>query len=74
MLLQTSDEPSPSANSHSSYLYLLAQRASLDFISLSNGSTSLPTTRVPEKPFLSQPLDLDPTRNSQQYSRSGINE
>ena len=73
VLLQTSEEPS-STISQTSYLYLLAQRANLDYLSLSNAAPSISTDRIPENLALSQPLGLDSTRNSQQYSRSGINE
>jgi hypothetical protein len=73
VLLQTSEEPS-STISQTSYLYLLAQRANLDYLSLSNSGPSTSTDRIPENLALSQPLGLDSTRNSQHYSRSGINE
>lgn len=74
VLLQTLDEPPSSTISKSSYLYLLAQRANLDYLSLSNAGPSISTDRIPENLTLSQPLGPDPTRNSQHYSRSGINE
>jgi hypothetical protein len=74
VLLQTSEESSTSTISQSSYLYLLAQRANLDYLSLSNAGPSSSTDRIPESLTLSQPLGLDSTRNSQHYSRSGINE
>jgi len=73
VLLQTSEEPS-STISQTSYLYLLAQRANLDYLSLANAAPSTSTDRIPENLALSQPLGLDSTRNSQHYSRSGINE
>ena len=74
VLLQTSEEPSSPQNLQSSYLYLLAQRANLDYLSLSNAGPSTSTQRIPEGLTLSQPLGADSTRNSQHYSRSGINE
>jgi len=74
VLLQTSEEPPSPQNLQSSYLYLLAQRANLDYLSLSNAGPSISTDRIPESLTLSQPPGLDSTRNSQHYSRSGINE
>jgi hypothetical protein len=74
VLLQTSEEPPSPQNLQSSYLYLLAQRANLDYLSLSNAGPSISTNRIPESLTLSQPLGTDSTRNSQHYSRSGINE
>jgi len=74
VLLQTSEEPPGLQNSQSSYLYLLAQRANLDYLWLSNDGSSISTDRIPESLKLSQPLGIDSTRNSQHYSRSGINE
>jgi hypothetical protein len=74
VLLQTCEEPPSSTISQTSYLYLLAQRANLDYLSLSHAGPSISTERKPENLALSQPLGLDSTRNSQHYSRSGINE
>jgi hypothetical protein len=74
VLLQTSEEPPSPQNFQSSYLYLLAQRANLDYLSLSNAGPSTSTGRIAENLTLSQPLGLDSTRNSQHYSRFGINE
>ena len=73
VLLQTSEPPSGPTISQSPYLYLLAQRANLDYISLSDAADSA-CTGLPENLMLSRPLDLDSNRNSQHYSRSGINE
>ena len=74
VLLQTSEEPPSPQNLQSSYLYLLAQRANLDYLSLSNAGPSISTDRIPESLTLSQPLGHDSTRNSQNYPRFGINE
>jgi len=74
VLLQTSEEAPSPQNLQSSYLYLLAQRANLDYLSLSNAGPSISTDRIPEKLTLSQPLDFDSNRNSQHYPRFGINE
>jgi hypothetical protein len=74
VLLQTSEEPASAQNMQSSYLYLLAQRANLDYLSLSNAGSSISTDRIPENLALSQPPGTDSIRNSQHYSRSGINE
>jgi hypothetical protein len=73
VLLQSSENPN-STLSQSSYLYLLAQRANLDYLSLSNAGSSSATERMRENLALSPPPALDPNRNSQNYSRSGINE
>ena len=74
VLLQTSEvAPSPQ-NLQCSYLYLLAQRANLDYLSLSNASPSISTNRIPESLTLSQPLGLDSARDSQNYSGFGIND
>jgi hypothetical protein len=74
VLLENAEELPASANSQSSYLYLLAQRANLDYLSLSNAGPSTTLDRIPENLTLSQPLGLDSARNSQHYSHSGINE
>jgi len=74
VLLQTSDEPPSPQNLQTSYLYLLAQRANLDYLSLSNAGPSASTQRLPENLAVSQPLGLDSTRNSRHNSRFGINE
>jgi hypothetical protein len=74
VLLQTSEEAPSSTISQSSYLYLLAHRANLDYLSLSNAGPSTSTDRIPESLTPSQPLGLDSTRNSQHYPRFGINE
>jgi hypothetical protein len=78
VLLQTSEQPSVSV-SQSSYLYLLAQRANLDYISLSNTEPSLSAERISQSNELSKglPLPIGWTEGflrSQPYSRSGINE
>ena len=74
VLLQTSEAPASPQNLQTSYLYLLAQRANLDYLSLSNANSSNSADRIPEKLTLSQPLDFDSNRNSQHYPRFGINE
>jgi hypothetical protein len=74
VLLQTSQQPPNPLTSQSSYLYLLAQRANLDYLSLSNSRPSTSTERIPEDVLLSPPLALDSARNSQHHSHSGINE
>jgi len=70
VLLQTSESTIP-AISQNPYLYLLAQRANFDFISLSN-TNSFSTERIPE--YLKSTRPPDSTRNSEHYSRFGINE
>jgi len=72
VLLQTSEESSP-AISQTPYLYLLAQRANLDFISLSDTKLLSPGA-LPEYLKPTQPLAFDSPRNSEHYSRFGINE
>jgi len=74
VLLQTSEEAPSPQNLQCSYLYLLAQRANLDYLSLSNAGPSTSAERIPENLSLSQPLELDSTRSSQHYPRFGINE
>lgn len=74
VLLQTSEDAPSQQNLQTSYLYLLAQRANLDYLSLSNADSSISTDRIPENLPLSQPLGLDSTHNSQHYPRFGINE
>jgi hypothetical protein len=70
VLLQGS-EPEPAfAISQSSYLYLVAQRANLEFISLSNATPSASTRSIPDPSLLAHP----PRLNSNRSSRWGINE
>jgi hypothetical protein len=74
VLLQTSEVAPNPQNSQSSYLYLLAQRGNLDYLSLSNAEPSISSDRTPENLTLSPPLGLDSNPNSQNFSRFGINE
>jgi hypothetical protein len=74
VLLQTSEELPSLQNLQSSYLYLLAQRANLDYLSLSNTGPTTPTHRIQENLGRLQPPALDSRRTSQHHSRSGINE
>lgn len=76
VLLQTATQPQPARCpvSPGSYLYLLAQRANLDFLFLSDVGPAAPTERIPQNLIVSQPLILDNIRNSRLHSRSGINE
>jgi hypothetical protein len=74
LVLLQSSEPAPAfAISQSSYLYLLAQRANLEFISLSNASPSASADRISANPMLVPPR-MNSSRNSHHHSRSGINE
>lgn len=74
VLLQGS-EPEPAfAISQSSYLYLVAERANLEFISLSDVTPSASTRSIPDPSMLAHPSRLNPNRNSQNNSRWGINE
>jgi hypothetical protein len=81
VVLQTSDQSS-STITQSSYLYLLAQRANLDYISLSNNA-SCSTERISgaDKVPKCFPLPVrwgegqgEGSLRSQHYSRFGINE
>ena len=74
VLLQSSEQAPALAISQSSYLYLLAQRANLEFISLSNASPSGSADRISTNPMLVNPPRMNSSRNSQPHSRSGINE
>ena len=74
VLLQSSEQAPDLAISQSSYLYLLAQRANLEFISLSNATRSASTDRISPNPMLVHPPRMNSSRNSQPHSRSGINE
>jgi hypothetical protein len=73
VLLQSSEQAPDSAISQSSYLYLVAQRANLEFISLSNANPSASTDRISASPTLVHPPHINSSRNSH-HSRSGINE
>ncbi len=74
VLLQSS-EPAPGAViSENPYLYLLAQRANVDFISLSTAGAWTATDRIPQNVILPHPRSVNSTRDSQHHSRSGINE
>jgi hypothetical protein len=83
VLLQTSEEPPSPTISQTSYLYLLAQRANLDYLSLSNAAPSSPADGIsdPNGPLKGTPLPIrsgedqgEGSVHSQHYSRSGINE
>jgi hypothetical protein len=74
VLLQSAEQTPGSAISESPYLYLLAQRANLDFISLSNAGAWTAADCIPEKLLHTHPRGTHSTRNSRHHSRSGINE
>lgn len=81
VLLNTSGLPSPPPTiPHTSYLYLLAQRGNLDYISLSSTTTSLSADGLSESKDSPKgfPIPMrwegDVSGRSQHYSRSGINE
>jgi hypothetical protein len=83
VLLQTSQETPSPKNLQSSYLYLLAQRANLDYLSLSNAAPSSSTAGISDPNGLPKGFPL-PIRwgegqgegfvRPQHYSHSGINE
>jgi hypothetical protein len=74
VLLQSSEQAPSLEISQCSYLYLLAQRANLEFISLSNATPSASPDRIPDNPMLMHPPRMNSSPDSQHHSRSGINE
>jgi hypothetical protein len=74
VLLQSSEQPLSSTISESPYLYLLARRANLDFISLSNAGAWASTDGIPQNLLRPRSLGTDFNRNSRHNSHSGINE
>ena len=75
VLLQASADMRSSTTSQCAYLYLLAKRANLDYLALSNTGPAVSNEQLRENLRLSQPAGLDTDPNSHQLSsRWGLNE
>ena len=75
VLLQASADMRSSTTSQCSYLYLLAERANLDYLALSSTGPAVSNEQLRENLRLSQPPGLDTDPNSQHLcSHWGLNE